>query len=153
MDISASAFISGALSAAKGKVRFEIFYERIGDLCKKMGIDAFVPHRDASHKTMPNYTHRKLYTLNMKKIKEVDLLIAYVGEPSTGVGMEIQQATINGKDVLILCEEDRPKSRLLLGCPSVVEYVEFKSFDDALEKIEKVLADWLENRKKTLVKP
>lgn len=144
-------FVSGALSATSGKVRLEVFYEKIGDVLEKEDIHAFIPHRDANPRTTPGLTFDEIYKINMEKIKQVDILIAYVGEPSTGTGMEIQQATREGINVIVLCEQDKPLSKLVMGCPGVIDCIHFETFDEALEKLEKKLELWKSGKLKPAI--
>lgn len=146
MTKTLKAYISGALSSAPGKVRLEILYDKIGELCEKKGISAFIPLRDANFNKIPGYSHKKLYESNMEKIKETDLLIAYVGLPSIGVGMEVQEAKTLGKDVILMTESGLPISKPLMGCPAVVELICFKDFESGLKLLDTALDRWLSEK-------
>lgn len=135
-----NAYISGALSVAPGKVRLEVLYDKIGELCEKKGIKAFIPYRDANPGKIEDFSNTKLYESNMAKLKnDTDLLICYVGLPSTGTGMEVQEACHVGIDVIILSEKEAPVSKPLQGCPGVKAFIRFTDFDDAMKQLEEVL--------------
>lgn len=145
MENCKSAFVAGALSSASGKVRLEVFYEMIGNLCQQKNIKAFIPHRDASKEAL-SLDAKKLYNVNMQEIKTRDLIIAYVGLPSIGVGMEIQEACRNQKPIIILYEQKIPVSMPLMGCPGLWGEIIFSDFDDALSQLSVLLDRWIEKK-------
>jgi hypothetical protein len=136
-------FISGALSSAQGTVRLEVFYERIGELCEGRGMEVFIPHRDANPERLDGFTNDLLYQSNMERLKSTDLIIAYAGLPSIGVGMEVQEACHLNIDVITLAEKGFPVSKPLQGCPSVMSHVAFKDFDDAIAQLEVIIGKWM----------
>lgn len=142
MSAQKNVYIAGALSGIFGRVRLEVFYEMIGSLCEKKGFNVFIPHRDHNFDNTPDMTYKLLYEDIMKRLKSVDLLIAYVGAPSTGVGLEVQECMHLGVDVIIVAEEECVLSKPLQGCPAVIEKICFDNFDDAMEQLEKVLNAW-----------
>ena len=52
---------------------------------------------------------------DVDNVTAADVLVAYVGEPSLGVGAEVAIALRAGKTVLVVAEADRRVSRFLLG--------------------------------------
>ena len=139
-----SVFISGALSRVSGKVRLEVFYDMIEQLCISKGFDVFLPYRDANPDRIPGMTNRKLYLSNMDRLKnKTNLLIAYVGLPSIGVGMEVEAACNLGVDVILLAEAEVALSKPLQGCPAIVATIRFEDFDDAISQLAGELDHWL----------
>ena len=62
------------------------FYVRLAEEIKRqVGINTFLPHRDAP----PNTEDEKLYTLMQKNIMRSDIILADIGAPSTDVGIMI----------------------------------------------------------------
>lgn len=147
MEKKFKAFISGALSGVHGKVMLETFYERIAALCEKENITAFVPHLQASSTPEHPYSPDEIYKINMDAIEAADLLIAYVGQPAIGVGMEIQKACAHNKDIIIISEKDVPLSILLSGCREIIIKILFDDFDNALSQLQTALKKWLDGKK------
>ncbi len=52
---------------------------------------------------------------DLDNVTASDVIVAYVGEPSLGVGAEVAIALRAGKTVLVVAEADRRVSRFLLG--------------------------------------
>ena len=70
-------------------------------------------------------------------------MVAYVGEPSTGTGLEIEHAKIKNIPVYLLYEKGKNISRMLLGCPAVkkeIVFVDYANgttlFDEFLKKLK-----------------
>lgn len=143
-------FISGALSSVSGLVRLEVFYDMIAEICESRGFCAFLPYRDANPGKIEGFTNDRLYLSNMDHIKNrTDLIIAYAGLPSAGVGMEVQAAYDYGVDVIMLSEKNITISKPLLGCPAVVEHIRFAGFDEAVEKLGAALDVWIDRNQNT----
>ncbi len=61
-------------------------------------------------------------TRDVSQVRAADALVAYVGEPSLGVGAEVAIALAGGKRVLLLAPKDRRVSRFLLGLAELHEW-------------------------------
>lgn len=55
------------------------------------------------------------FATDMNNVRRCDVMIAFVDEPSIGLGMEIHAAIDSGKPLLCLYREGNAISRLLLG--------------------------------------
>lgn len=139
-------YISGALTSIRQKVRVEILYEKTGQLCESKGIHAYIPHLEKNLDKNPDITFNEMYRSNMEQVDQSDLVIAYVGIPSQGTGMEIERAHQNGTEVFIVSEKGKKVSRMVRGCPSVIGHIEFSDFNDAMQKLEKLIDEWLKKR-------
>lgn len=77
-------YVSGALTNAKlkGGVDPRELYKLIGDLCRRKGLNPYVPHLHTDpvlHKDIhPTY----VYEMDHQKVLDACLLIAYVGQAS-----------------------------------------------------------------------
>lgn len=56
----------------------------------------------------------QFYQRNINNVRESDVMIAIVDEPSIGLGMEIHDAISLAKPLICLHREDKPVSRLLV---------------------------------------
>ncbi len=99
-------------------------YERIFLALERKGFKVITPHvLDESSESESNMSEENIFERDMKHIDECDILVAEVSTPSTGVGIEIQQALVKGKRVicLYLREAKRRVSALVLGNPEIIK--------------------------------
>lgn len=128
-------YISGALINAARLDEARKLYERLADACVSAGCEAYVPHQHADPVRDPHLSNAEVATRDLAEVTAADVLVAYVGEPSLGVGAEVAIALAAGKRVLLLAEADRKVSRFLLGLaelyPSQSDVLRYKSIDEA----------------------
>ena len=77
--------------------------------------------------------------MDRARVSEADIMIAYVGVPSFGVGLEIEFARQAGTKVILLYAESDTVSRLPRGNPAVVHEIVLSDFNQALGKLDKYL--------------
>jgi len=128
------------------RMRSEI-YERIFLVLERKGFKVITPHvLDESGESERGKSDEEIFERDMRLINECDILVAEVSTPSTGVGIEIQQALVKGKRVicLYLSEAKLRVSALVLGNPEIIkveytpETLEEKLWE-AMVKVEKGL--------------
>jgi hypothetical protein len=78
----------------------------------------------------------------MQQIMSSDLLIAYVGTPSLGVGAGLECATAKGVPIILLYEKGARVSRIVRGIPTVIAGIQFSDCKDALTQLKSVLYQW-----------
>jgi hypothetical protein len=83
---------------------------------------------------------RDIHDRDLQWLLSSDVLIAEVSMPSLGVGYEIAQAVLQGKDVLCLYHPGRGKrlSAMIAGSPGVQVY-EYVTLEDAKKGVENFL--------------
>jgi nucleoside 2-deoxyribosyltransferase len=118
------------------------FYEAIATVCQEKGHVVYLPHKHTDPITHPGISPVDVYKTDMREIGRADLVIAYVGKASHGVGMEVERAYHTGTKVVLLYERGTKISRLLKGCPAVIAEIEFVGEDDALRQISMLLDSW-----------
>lgn len=109
------AYISGALINAARLDDARRLYERLAEACASAGCTAYVPHQHADPVRDPHVPNAEVARRDLAEVRAADVLVAYVGEPSLGVGAEVAIALAAGKRVLLVAETDRKVSRFLLG--------------------------------------
>ena len=109
--MSKQVYISGALTNANRKQ----FYEEIAQVVNSLGYKAYVPHMYTDPEKNPDVTPTEVYELDMEQIENSCLVIAYVGIPSFGVGMELERASSKGIPIILLHHNDDKVSRMALG--------------------------------------
>lgn len=123
------------------------FYQSIAAVCVGLGLEAYVPHLMGTDPVAnADVQSREVYDRDMAAIEGSDLVIAYVGEASLGVGAEIERATACGIDVVLLHEADRDVSRLIQGCPSVRATIGFASREEGLCALSQAVRSWKRER-------
>jgi nucleoside 2-deoxyribosyltransferase len=129
------AYISGALINAARLDDARRLYERLADACVSAGCAAYVPHQHADPVRDPHLPNTEVARRDLEEVRAADVLVAYVGEPSLGVGAEVAIALAEGKRVLLVAESDRKVSRFLLGLaelyPSQSEVFRYATVDEA----------------------
>jgi nucleoside 2-deoxyribosyltransferase len=135
-------YISGALTGIENLTAIKAFYVAIGSLCQEMGFQAYVPHLNTDPINHPNISPRQVFETDKQQVSQSNLVIAYIGFPSLGVGMELAYAETNSIPIVLLYEIDRLISRFPRGIPTLLSEIEFKDYQDALAQLESFLKQW-----------
>ena len=135
-----TAYISGALLNAADLAESRARYERFAEACRSGGWDAYVPHQHADPERDAHLSNIDVARRDLDAVAAADVLIAYVGEPSLGVGAEVAIALAANKPVLLLAEEGRKVSRFLLGLVEIdagpARLCRYRTIADACEWID-----------------
>ncbi|OGL73091.1 hypothetical protein A3E39_04315 [Candidatus Uhrbacteria bacterium RIFCSPHIGHO2_12_FULL_60_25] len=142
-------YISGALSdmdeAERAKLR--TFYEWIGETCEAHGFSVYLPHKYGDPKRNADKTPQQIDQIDRQAVTLSFFMIAYVGIPSIGVGIEIEMAWHANKPVVLIAEQDRINerrvSRLVRGSPSVWHEIGFADHEDAIRQLKEYLPKFI----------
>jgi len=116
------------------------FYEDIGAICRQFDMNPYIPHQHTDPERHPNITPRQVFERDYKQILKSDLIIAYVGMPSLGVGSEIMMSAEEGNiPIILLHEKGRKVSRMARGHPAVIDEIAFTDYSDALSQLQRRL--------------
>jgi len=86
-------------------------YGAVADACRSRGHNVFLPHDiKGSHESPAEVFDRDFFALSA-----ADILIAFVGLPSSGVGAELGIAFMLQKRIIALWHLEQAPSRFLLG--------------------------------------
>lgn len=132
-----SVYIAGPLTHLKNP-EIKTLYSQIADLVRETGMKAIVPHIDIEQ-SPDLVTPQFIYHADSKAVREADIMIAYVGETSLGVGIEIEVANNNNTLFILYSEKDARVSRMALGCPNLVKHLEFEQISDILDQLKPIL--------------
>jgi len=134
-------FFSGPLTNLKNPDATKAFYEKLDAVSRTLGFDTFWAYKNGMDPVKnPEVTPQEVYARDIKALDESDIMISYMGEPSTGTGVEIEHANETGKPVVILYEKGAHVSRMMRGCPAVKKEIVFENEDDALKQLEEYLS-------------
>ena len=143
------AYISGALTNVENAEEIRSFYEAIGAICNRIGIEPYLPHKHSDPFLNPQMSPEEVYRRDKTMVTSADVLIAYVGIPSIGVGMEVAYAEEYRIPIVLLWEKSRRVSRLVRGLPSqaLIAKIVFGEINEGLAALQKVLEEWLRTQK------
>lgn len=140
----ASVYMSGALTGINEPDKIRKFYEDIGLLCRRLNMTPYIPHMVSDPVTHQNLDPRRVFEIDKTQVKQADLVIAYLGIPSFGVGMELAYAEGQAIPIILLYEENKSISRFARGIPTIIAEISFNHERDAFEKLETTLKAFLE---------
>jgi len=129
-------YVSGALTGVDDSEFLKAFYEAIGSLCRELSLEAYIPHLITDPCTNPDVTPRKVFETDKYQISQSNLVVAYVGFPSLGVGMELAYAEVKDIPIILLYEQGKNISRFPRGIPTVIAEIQFQDPSDALIKLK-----------------
>lgn len=87
-------------------------------------------------------TSEEIFYRDINVVKESDILLAEISKPSHGVGMEIMQAYISNKKIILVAKEDSNISFLVRGIPNAI-LLEYRDYKDLEEKLRKILKEMI----------
>ncbi len=133
------AYMSGPLTGLLQPAEIYAFYEALALACAAQGVALYLPHQVSDPLRSPGLKPQDVYTLDRSRVAAADLVIAYVGLPSLGVGCEIEIAGEYGVPVVLLAEQDAAVSRMIRGHPAVIAELRFNDPAGGVRQ----LAAWL----------
>jgi nucleoside 2-deoxyribosyltransferase len=140
-------YISGPLQAAKDLAAARSFYERLAEICAEIGAEPYIPHQRTDPELHDDAHPVHVFRRDRQAIQECDLLIAHIGQPSSGVGAELGLAFSAKQPIIAIYRELERPSRFILGMLEDYEAAAVISFGD-----EEMLAGSLEQAITELLK-
>ena len=129
-------FFGGPLTDLKNPEKVKPFYKKMAGVAEANGWEyywAFL--RGTDPEDNPDVPSSRVYQIDTYELEKSDVMVAYVGEPSTGTGIEIEYARTHNIPVYLMFEESKRISRMLRGSPIVRGEIIFTAEEDALEKL------------------
>jgi 2'-deoxynucleoside 5'-phosphate N-hydrolase len=136
-------YVSGALTGVRDVDDQKRFYEAIADLCRRHRLTPYLPHEWTDPLATPHLSPKQVYERNRTEILRSQLMIAYAGLPSLGVGAEVELANQCKIPVILLFERGRSVSRHVRGIPLVSAEIQFERREEALGELEACLEDMI----------
>jgi hypothetical protein len=140
------AYVSGALTNVPNLAEYKEFYEKIGCICQNIGLSAYVPHLHTDPVDNPDISPREVFNQDKHQVSISNLVIAYIGSVSIGVGMELAYAETSKIPIILLYEKGRRISRFPRGIPNVIAEIQFHDYEDALNQLKEVLIKYKQSQ-------
>lgn len=132
------AYISGALQGARDLGVARAKYQRAAELLKLRGFVPYLPHERTDPIENSTINSKDVFLRDVEELLESDVIVAFIDEPSLGVGAEIALALGKGKKVYALRHKNVPSSRFIVGmiesnrCGEVIEYDQLEGAVNAI---------------------
>ena len=133
-------FFAGPLTDLRDPEQTKSFYKRMADVAREAGLAYFWAFLNGTDPvTNPNVTPNQVYQTDTYELSKSNAMIAYVGEPSTGTGIEIEYAHTHHIPVYLLYKKGKKISRMLRGCPAITQEIVYETEDDCLSQLRELL--------------
>lgn len=143
------AYISGPLQAAIDIEQARRFYELLAKVCCACGCDAYLPHQRTDPVHHAHSSARSVFARDLNAVSAADLIVAYVGAASSGVGAELGIAHERRIPVIGLCGVEGVASRFIEGLlDSVPEarLIRYRDEDECCQLLAEQLESFTERR-------
>ncbi len=118
-------------------------YEDLVNICKKVSDNIYSPLDTMQFKG--NDTER--YNRAMELLKETDIIVAEMSVPSTGQGMELQEAVRLDISIIVIAKSGSKVSGLIKGSGKVKSILYYNNIEDIEKELIKQIEE--ENNERT----
>ncbi|MDX2264341.1 MAG: hypothetical protein NW215_05165 [Hyphomicrobiales bacterium] len=108
-------YISGALHASRNLAAARALYEATAFHIEELGHEAYLPHLKTDPVNNVDVSPQVVYGQDKREILSSDLIVAFLNEPSFGVGAELVLASQRQIPMLALNDHKLTVSRFLVG--------------------------------------
>jgi len=112
---SRSVYISGPLQSSPNLTEARDLYESIAAACTDAGWEPYLPHQWSDPELHAKLTTKEVFRRDMHALLQAEILIAVIGQPSSGAGAEIGIAHSRGVPVIGIWKKGEHPSRFVLG--------------------------------------
>jgi len=136
-----SAYIAGSYTNNNGLADDKVVHEALGRVCEELGCESIIPFRDNPENQKPREERDvcAVYQWTEDKIKNCDVLIADVSNPSLGAGGELVLAYTYKKPIVLISKKDSVISNFALGNPAIVYHIKYETTEEACRMLKNVL--------------
>lgn len=134
-------YISGPLQGSPDLVRARHLYESIAKTLESAGHEPYAPHLHTDPEHGANASAETVFHTDLHQLLGADVIVAHIGEPSTGVGAELAIASQEKKRIIAVQRTTEKASRFALGLILAAggSVVEFDDDTDAGDRVLSVL--------------
>jgi len=92
----------------------------------------------SDYKNKEHLDKKAIHDRDLAWVNEADLIVAEFTSPSLGVGYELREAAVKGKQIVVLYkpQEGKRLSAMISGSDGAVTVFEYQNLADAKQKIE-----------------
>jgi len=148
-ELKKKVYIAGALTNVQENANRTKLYEYIANVCNQLGFNVYVPHLSKQllpPSTVKRLTPERIFDWDTQRVTESDIVVAYVGLASLGVGIELGYAALLEIPLITICERGQQVSPMVLGHRCLVRHIEYDTERDIEPKLQEALLD-LQNGK------
>jgi nucleoside 2-deoxyribosyltransferase len=109
-------YISGALKASRDLVAARKLYEYAATSVRRVGVEPYLPHATTDPEKEADLSPQSVYHTDVTALRSCQAVIAFLDEPSLGVGAELAICAQDDIPVLGLCRSPQEVSRFAIGC-------------------------------------
>lgn len=133
-------FFGGPLTDLTDPTKTKAFYTKLGAVAEQNGFEYYWAwQKGTDPEKNPDVPAARVYQIDTYELEKSDLMIAYVGEPSTGTGQEIEYARTHNIPVYLLYEAGQDISRMLRGSPNIKGEIVYETEEEGLAKLDELL--------------
>lgn len=109
-------YISGALKASRDLAGARKLYEFAATSVRRLGSDPYLPHATTDPEKEADLSPSLVYHTDITALRSCQAVVAFLDEPSLGVGAELAICAQDDIPVLGLCRSPDEISRFAVGC-------------------------------------
>jgi 2'-deoxynucleoside 5'-phosphate N-hydrolase len=108
-------YVSGALKGSRDIARARALYELAAEVVTAAGHDAYLPHQHTDPELAASISPAQVFRRDVAALRAANGVVAFIGEPSLGVGAEIAICVEAGTPLLGLHMTVQDVSRFAVG--------------------------------------
>lgn len=135
-------FFAGPLTNLVDPAATKDLYVKMSYVAEEHGCEWFWAFLNGTDPVLnPDVPSEIVFKTDLGELARSDVMIAYVGEPTTGTGQEIEFAREHGIPVYLMYEKAKEPliSRMVLGSDNVKGVIEYEDNPDALEQLGRLI--------------
>ena len=117
-------------------------YDAAATLLNQFGHSVYVPHHFTNPVNASELSAKEVFERDRFQLLNAEVVLAFINEPSLGVGAEVAIAIQSGKTVLAVRKAGIKTSRFLLGLVELSDVgttLEYSTIEDLIEEVCRLL--------------
>lgn len=108
-------YVSGALHGSSDLEAARVLYDETARAIEELGATAYLPHKQTDPIRAADMSSDLVFKRDLQAIERAAAVVAYLNEPSHGVGAEVAMCLEWGKPILPVLSHERKCSRFVEG--------------------------------------
>ncbi len=130
------AYIAGALTGIESSSELLHLYESVADVCVSLGCEVYLPHavkKEVENKRVAS--PRLIFDWDVANLIASDFVVAFVGIPSIGVGVELGVVASLNIPIIAVSKVGAAISPMVLGHPGLRKHISYRYEEDCLDQL------------------